>query len=132
MICVGFVGSAMENDQQKWAFFCLSLLLFCYIVSVLVKNMTAERYGSDAATLYMQVSWIVIISWALYPLAYLLYSTFDIIDVKTADIICTVLDLISQAYLGIVILTSYEAINQILNMQSGYNEIPFEQYETMA
>ncbi|MEM7782291.1 MAG: bacteriorhodopsin-like [Planctomycetota bacterium] len=80
MIGLGYPGEVIQdpaNATMRWVWFGLSMLPFLYILYVLWVELTAslDTQPAAAASLIKLARIVVLITWAVYPIAYALGST---------------------------------------------------------
>jgi bacteriorhodopsin len=114
MIALGYPGEVATDDTTKWIFWVLSMIPFLYLLTTLGSQMgaAAKRESAAVAAPIRFAIAVLIISWVVYPLAYLFPIFFEAGD-QTAETVrqvgYSVADLIAKPLYGLAILAIAKA-----------------------
>jgi bacteriorhodopsin len=114
MIWTGFIGqfyesaAAYENITLApfWIWGIISTVFFIYIIYLVWKEVAfgSRQLPSQASGMLRSVRWLLILSWCLYPIAYLMpVISFTAWGVVARQIIFTVADITSKVIYGIML-----------------------------
>lgn len=83
MIGLGYPGEISDDNTVRGIFFVLSMIPFVYILYVLFVQLTKalDRQPEGVRGALNSLRWLLLISWTVYPIAYLL----PMLDVSGAD-----------------------------------------------
>jgi bacteriorhodopsin len=83
MIALGYPGEISDDNTVRTVFFVLSMIPFLYILYVLFIQLTAslDRQPEGVRRSLSNLRWLLVISWTVYPIAYLL----PMLDISGAD-----------------------------------------------
>jgi bacteriorhodopsin len=108
MVLLGYSGEVLVDTnqiQERWVYWSLAMLPFLYILYYLIiklKNPISKQ-PKNVRSLVSNARWLLILSWAIYPVVYLL----PIFDTSTSyinlQIGYTVADILSLALFGVMI-----------------------------
>jgi len=126
MIYTGYIGQYFQMTNLPWYLIWgfVSTLFFVYIL-YLVGNLIAssrDRLPHKASKAMLTIWWVLLISWTLYPLAYLaplglqLFPEWGAWAAVTRQFLYTMADVFSKVIYG-VLLTN---IAQILSAEEGF------------
>lgn len=114
MIALGYPGEVATDDSTKWIFWVLSMIPFIYILVTLVGQMgqAAKRESPRVAAPIRAAIVILLISWLVYPVAYLFPVFFEAGN-EAAETVrqvgYSIADLIAKPIYGLVILAIAKA-----------------------
>lgn len=109
MIVLGYPGEVSGGiDSTRFIWGALSMIPFLYIVVSLFSGLSEsiEKQPADVRGLISSARWVVILSWAFYPIVY--FAPFAMaLDGGTAMIVIevgyTIADIVSKAVFGVMI-----------------------------
>lgn len=109
MIILGYPGEVAESGGIRITFWVLSMIPFLYIVYQLVAGLkeSISRQPESVRGLINGASYLVIISWAFYPIVYLL-PLLGITGGSATVVVetgYTIADIVAKAVFGLVIFT---------------------------
>jgi bacteriorhodopsin len=108
MVLLGYSGEGLVDTnqiQERWVYWSLAMLPFLYILYYLIIKLKhpISKQPKNVRSLVSNARWLLILSWAIYPIVYLL----PIFDPSTSyinlQIGYTVADIFSLALFGIMI-----------------------------
>jgi bacteriorhodopsin len=108
MVLLGYSGEGLVDTnqiQERWIYWSLAMLPFLYILFYLIIKLKhpISKQPKNVRSLVSNARWLLILSWAIYPIVYLL----PIFDPSTSyinlQIGYTVADIFSLALFGIMI-----------------------------
>ena len=108
MVLLGYSGEVLVDTnqiQERWVYWSLAMLPFLYILYYLIIKLKhpISKQPKNVRSLVSNARWLLILSWAIYPIVYLL----PIFDPSTSyinlQIGYTVADIFSLALFGIMI-----------------------------
>jgi len=108
MVLLGYSGEGLVDTnqiQERWVYWSLAMLPFLYILYYLIIKLKhpISKQPKNVRSLVSNARWLLILSWAIYPIVYLL----PIFDPSTSyinlQIGYTVADIISLALFGVMI-----------------------------
>jgi bacteriorhodopsin len=107
MIILGYPGEVAETMQTRLIFWVLSMIPFLYIVRELVVGLkeSISKQPDTVKGLIKGAAYLVIVSWAFYPIVYLL----PLIGISGSDALVavetgyTIADIVSKAVFGLLI-----------------------------
>ena len=114
MIALGYPGEVSSVDSTKWLYWVLAMLPFAYILYVLqgeLKAASSRETGPVAASI-KNATKILLITWMVYPIAYLFPVIFDATNegAETArQIGYTIADITAKGLYGLMILSIAKA-----------------------
>jgi bacteriorhodopsin len=121
MIALGYPGEMSDPDSTARAvWFVLSMLPFLYILYVLFVQLSRslDRQSPRVRRLLDGLRYIILITWSVYPLAYLAPSIID--DIATAEVVrqvgYSVADVLAKPLFGVLVL----AIALTKSREEGY------------
>jgi bacteriorhodopsin len=109
MIILGYPGEVSESMETRTIFWVLSMIPFLYIVKELVVGLKSSiaNQPDSVKGLINKAAWLVVLSWAFYPIVYLL----PLLGVTGGNAIVmveagyTVADIVAKAVFGLLIFT---------------------------
>jgi bacteriorhodopsin len=109
MIILGYPGEVAETGQIRGIFWVLSMIPFVYIVYQLVVGLKSSiaNQPENVKSLIKTASYLVVASWAFYPIVYLLpllgiTGGTAVLAVETGY---TIADIVAKAVFGLLIFT---------------------------
>merc|ERR1719245_2254743 len=110
MIILGYPGELIvEGDlSQRWMYWMLAMLPFCYVVYELLVGLTAATASETdprVRDLVFRAQWVTVVSWLTYPVVYI----FPMLGFKGAQAVVNiqvgycVSDVISKCGVGLII-----------------------------
>jgi bacteriorhodopsin len=119
MIFGGFMAS-ISSGHIKWLWFVLSLMVFAPLVFVMIRGYRSlvERAHPAVVEMYSKVSWLSAITWSLYPLVFIFSEGTGDWSPNFEIMIYGVLDILSKAVFGFILLLSHEGLDRITNFKS--------------
>merc|ERR1712209_160537 len=110
MIIVGYPGELIVQGDlsQRWMYWMLAMLPFCYIVYELLVGLaaaTASEADPRVRDLVFRAQWVTVVSWLTYPVVYI----FPMLGFKGAQAVVNiqvgycVSDVISKCGVGLII-----------------------------
>jgi bacteriorhodopsin len=126
MIYTGYIGQYFQMTNIPWYLFWgfVSTVFFVYILFLVGKTIAGarERLPHKASKTMLTIWWVLLISWTLYPLAYLVPLGFQLFPewgawaAVTRQFLYTMADIFSKVVYG-VLLTS---VAQTLSAEEGF------------
>ena len=107
MIALGYPGEVATSDGQRWLWGVLSMIPFLWIVYELFVGLSKSiaDQPEDARGLVSTARWVVVLSWAFYPVVY--FAGAVGIDGAMASTIIqvgyTIADIVAKAVFGVLI-----------------------------
>jgi bacteriorhodopsin len=113
MIGLGYPGETSANETTKWTFWVLSMIPFLYILFTLsgeLKAAKARETGAVSKSINNATK-ILLVTWLVYPIAYLIPVVFTVSDGAEAgrQLAYTVADITAKALYGLMILNIAKA-----------------------
>ncbi len=107
MIALGYPGEISDDNTVRVVFFVLSMVPFLYVLCVLFVQFSAslDRQPEGVRASLSNLRWLLLISWTVYPIAYLL----PMLDISGADawvgkqIGYSVADIVAKAAYALII-----------------------------
>lgn len=118
MIFTGYYGQFFEVEQTDpfWVWGVISSLFFVVIL-VLVRRVVyrnLDRLPTQVHSLVRGVWWLFLVSWMLYPIAYVMPAILDSADgVVLRQVLYTVADIVSKIVYGIMLAVIARRISKI-------------------
>jgi bacteriorhodopsin len=113
MIGLGYPGETSANDTTKWTFWILSMIPFLYILFTLSGELKAAKSRETGAVSKSinNATKILLVTWLVYPIAYLIPVVFTVSDGAEAgrQLAYTVADITAKALYGLMILNIAKA-----------------------
>ena len=113
MIGLGYPGETSANDTTKWTFWVLSMIPFLYILFTLSGELKAAKSRETGAVSKSinNATKILLVTWLVYPIAYLIPVVFTVSDGAEAgrQLAYTVADITAKALYGLMILNIAKA-----------------------
>jgi len=120
MIILGYPGELIVegNLAQRWNYWCLAMLPFCYIVYELLVGLaaaTAAETDPKVRDLVFRAQWVTVVSWLTYPVVYI----FPMLGFAGAQAVVNiqvgycVSDVISKCGVGLTIYSITYAKSQL-------------------
>ena len=113
MIGLGYPGETSANETTKWTFWVLSMIPFLYILFTLSGELKAAKARETGAvsTSITNATRILLITWLVYPIAYLIPVVFTVSDGAEAgrQVAYTIADITAKALYGLMILNIAKA-----------------------
>ena len=114
MVALGYPGEVSTVDSTKWLYWVLAMLPFAYILYVLQGELKAagSREAGPVAASIKNATKILLITWMVYPIAYLFPVIFDAGNegAETArQIGYTIADITAKGLYGLMILSIAKA-----------------------
>ena len=113
MIGLGYPGETSANETTKWTFWVLSMIPFLYILFTLSGELKAAKARESGAvsTSINNATKILLVTWLVYPIAYLIPVVFTVSDGAEAgrQLAYTVADITAKALYGLMILNIAKA-----------------------
>ena len=108
MIGLGYPGETSANDTTKWTFWVLSMIPFLYILFTLSGELKAAKARETGAvsTSINNATKILLVTWLVYPISYLIPVVFTVSDGAEAgrQVAYTIADITAKALYGLMIL----------------------------
>ena len=107
MIALGYPGEVATSDGQRWLWGVLSMIPFLWIVYELFVGLSKSiaEQPEDARGLVSTARWVVVLSWAFYPVVY--FAGAVGIEGATASTIIqvgyTIADIVAKSVFGVLI-----------------------------
>jgi len=125
MIMLGYPGELIVegNLAQRWNYWCLAMLPFCYIVYELLVGLaaaTAAETDPKVRDLVFKAQWVTVLSWLTYPVVYI----FPMLGFAGAQAVVNiqvgycVSDVISKCGVGLIIYSITSAKSAVDKSQS--------------
>jgi bacteriorhodopsin len=113
MIGLGYPGETSANETTKWTFWVLSMIPFLYILFTLsgeLKAAKARETGAVAKSINNATT-ILLVTWLVYPISYLIPVVFTVSDGAEAgrQVAYTIADITAKALYGLMILNIAKA-----------------------
>jgi bacteriorhodopsin len=113
MIGLGYPGETSANETTKWTFWVLSMIPFLYILFTLSGELKAAKARETGAvsTSINNATKILLVTWLVYPIAYLIPVVFTVSDGAEAgrQVAYTIADITAKALYGLMILNIAKA-----------------------
>jgi len=113
MIGLGYPGETSANDTTKWTFWVLSMIPFLYILFTLSGELKAAKARETGAvsTSINNATKILLVTWLVYPISYLIPVVFTVSDGAEAgrQVAYTIADITAKALYGLMILNIAKA-----------------------
>ena len=113
MIGLGYPGEVSTNDSTKWLYWALAMLPFAYILFTLSGELKAAKARETGAVSQSitNATRILLITWLVYPIAYLIPVVFTVSDGAEAgrQIAYTIADITAKGLYGLMILSIAKA-----------------------
>jgi bacteriorhodopsin len=113
MIGLGYPGETSANDTTKWTFWILSMIPFLYILFTLSGELKAAKSRETGAVSKSinNATKILLVTWLVYPIAYLIPVVFTVSDGAEAgrQVAYTIADITAKALYGLMILNIAKA-----------------------
>jgi len=113
MIGLGYPGETSANETTKWTFWVLSMIPFLYILFTLSGELKAAKSRETGAVSKSinNATKILLVTWLVYPIAYLIPVVFTVSDGAEAgrQLAYTVADITAKALYGLMILNIAKA-----------------------
>jgi len=116
MIVSGLIGASLtaDGDYKPWAFFAFGMFFFLPIVYQLGFVILEKIQAPEVKSVYTIVAWLTVLSWSLYPVAWLIAEGTDYVSPDTEVLMYTCIDLLSKSLFGLILLNSHAAIDAAL------------------
>jgi bacteriorhodopsin len=108
MVLLGYSGEVLVDTnqiQERWIYWSLAMLPFLYILYYLIiklKNPILKQ-PKNVRSLVSNARWLLILSWAIYPVVYLLPIFDPTTSYINLQVGYTVADILSLALFGVMI-----------------------------
>jgi len=113
MIGLGYPGETSANETTKWTFWVLSMIPFLYILFTLSGELKAAKSRETGAVSKSinNATKILLVTWLVYPIAYLIPVVFTVSDGAEAgrQVAYTIADITAKALYGLMILNIAKA-----------------------
>ena len=113
MIGLGYPGETSANETTKWTFWILSMIPFLYILFTLSGELKAAKARETGAvsTSINNATKILLVTWLVYPISYLIPVVFEKSDGTEAgrQVVYTIADITAKALYGLMILNIAKA-----------------------
>ena len=113
MIGLGYPGETSANETTKWTFWVLSMIPFLYILFTLSGELKAAKARETGAvsTSINNATKILLVTWLVYPISYLIPVVFEKSDGTEAgrQVAYTIADITAKALYGLMILNIAKA-----------------------
>ena len=113
MIGLGYPGETSANETTKWTFWVLSMIPFLYILFTLNGELKAAKARETGAvsTSINNATKILLVTWLVYPISYLIPVVFTVSDGAEAgrQVAYTIADITAKALYGLMILNIAKA-----------------------
>jgi bacteriorhodopsin len=108
MVLLGYSGEVLVDTnqiQERWIYWSLAMLPFLYILYYLIIKLKDPilKQPKNVRSLVSNARWLLILSWAIYPVVYLLPIFDPTTSYINLQIGYTVADIFSLALFGIMI-----------------------------
>lgn len=118
MMVFGGYMAAISSGHIKWLWFSFALLIFgpiAYTIIVTFRSLV-QRSHPAVSVLYNKMSWIVFVTWCCYPVVFIFSEGTGDWNPNFEVMVYGVLDLMSKAVFGFVLLLSHEALDRATNL----------------
>jgi len=119
MIVAGLIGSLVECNNHKWAFWGFGVLCFIPILYFLLG--LRNRASDDEQRVYNQIMTITIVTWFFYPIIWIFAEGTGKLCAQGEAIAYTVLDIISKSIFGFIIVNSTRTASKSKNNGNCFN-----------
>jgi bacteriorhodopsin len=114
MIVAGYLGSVALVPTVKWLWFIIGLVVFAPVVYALVRvfrQTVIQKDDVDRIDLYGKVSLLVVVTWSLYPLVWILGVGTGVLGISAESICYAVLDVITKCVFAFMMVnvSGYES-----------------------
>mmetsp|Transcript_43264 Transcript_43264/g.67771 ORF Transcript_43264/g.67771 Transcript_43264/m.67771 type:complete len:287 (-) Transcript_43264:329-1189(-) len=118
MVFAGFMA-AVSSGYIKWLWFTLGLLIFLPLAYTMIRGFKSlvERSHPAVVEMYSKVAWLTVITWSLYPLVFMLSAGSGDWSPNFETMVFGVLDIMSKAVFGFILLLSHEGLDRITNFK---------------
>merc|ERR1711976_492839 len=74
MVALGYPGEIQDDNSQRWIWWALAMIPFCYVVNTLLVGLSGatERQPAAAKGLIVKARYLTAISWLTYPFVYII------------------------------------------------------------
>merc|ERR1712070_417395 len=74
MVALGYPGEIQDDNSQRWIWWALAMIPFCYVVITLLIGLSAAtaKQPEAARGLIVKARWLTAISWLTYPGVYII------------------------------------------------------------
>nr|AHH02127.1 protein 106 [synthetic construct] len=116
MIFGGYMAS-ISSGHIKWLWFAISLLIFAPIIYTVLHTfkVLVERSHPAVGELYNKCSWLLVVTWACYPVVFIFSEGTADWSPNFEVMIYGVLDLMAKCVFGFILLLSHEALDRSTN-----------------
>jgi bacteriorhodopsin len=139
MIYTGYVGQFFQMTSLPWYLFWgfISTIFYVYLL-YLVGNLigkSGDRLPHRASSTMKTVWWLILISWTLYPLAYLvplgfqLYPEWGAWAAVTRQFLYTMADIFSKVIYGVLITNVAQTLSAEAGFQPALDAMPGASYK---
>ncbi|MEM1333986.1 MAG: bacteriorhodopsin, partial [Actinomycetota bacterium] len=123
MIWTGYVGQfdEVEGGAQFWVWGIISTVFYLWLLKVAYDTIKDAKDGASKSVtnMYNAVWYLFLVSWSIYPLAYLMPQIWDDPNgVVTRNLIYSFADITSKAVYGVLLAL----IAQKLSVEQGYQD----------
>jgi bacteriorhodopsin len=113
MIALGYPGEVSGVENTKWLYWALAMVPFLYILFTLngeLKAAKARETGAVSQSI-TNATVILLVTWLVYPIAYLIPVVFTVSDGAEAgrQIAYTIADITAKGLYGLMILSIAKA-----------------------
>jgi len=74
MVALGYPGEIQDDNAQRWIWWALAMIPFCYVVNTLLVGLSAatDKQPKEAQGLIVKARYLTAISWLTYPFVYII------------------------------------------------------------
>merc|ERR1712176_626805 len=74
MVALGYPGEIQDDNSQRWIWWAMAMVPFCYVVSTLLVGLSeaTDKQPAAAKGLIVQARYLTAISWLTYPGVYII------------------------------------------------------------
>jgi len=114
MIIAGLIGAFIDGNE-KYYFWAFGMCMFAPILYALLVGLKASAANKSAAcqAVFTKISLLTAISWAAYPVVWVLAEGQETLEPDQEAICYTILDIIAKSVFGFLIISARDACNEV-------------------
>jgi bacteriorhodopsin len=107
MVALGYPGEISDDPLQRWTFWFLAMIPFCYVVFTLLTGLedATRKQPEDVAGLIRGARMLTVVSWLTYPFVYMVKSIGLAGPLATTleQVGYSIADIVAKAVFGVMI-----------------------------